>query len=173
MKDDESAEAMDKAEPFAVENIEIREGDVRDLELLVEFQLEMAWTTETRQLERETVKRGISTILSDPNKGFYVVAECEGKVLGVAMTTFEFSDWNAAPYWWFQSVFVKPEYRKTGIFRQIYNFIRERGIKSQAHSLRLYVASDNTLAQNVYKILGFQELPYKVFEESLPKESST
>jgi GNAT superfamily N-acetyltransferase len=81
------------------------------------------------------------------------------------MITYEWSDWRCGNFWWVQSVYVLAEYRKMGIFtqifREIYRLARE---KSQVAGLRLYVDRDNTTAMKAYGSLGMHEARYVLFE---------
>ena len=72
------------------------------------------------------------------------MAMSAGRVVGQLMVTTEWSDWRNAYFWWIQSVYVSPEFRRQGIYRLL-----ESSVKSLAQQqgdvcgIRLYVDRDN------------------------------
>jgi ribosomal protein S18 acetylase RimI-like enzyme len=146
--------------------IAIREARSGDLESLVDFSLAMALETESKHLHRETVIAGVAGCLEVPARGFYLVAECSGQVVGSLMVTREWSDWRNGDFWWIQSVYVIPEFRKNGVFRSLYSEARRRALASdQVCGCRLYVEKHNQSAQAVYRKFGFSETDYRFYEE--------
>ncbi len=144
--------------------ITIRPATKADFTVLVANNQAMAMETENRQLDNQILSGGVQNLLDDPNKGFYIVAEENGQVVGNLMITKEWSDWRNGDMWWFQSVFVHPEHRGKGIFKALYQHVmalaKENGIKE----LRLYVEHDNVVAQKVYAALGMVKSHYDMWE---------
>ncbi|MDE3018375.1 MAG: GNAT family N-acetyltransferase [Nitrospirota bacterium] len=156
--------------PSGRERIVIRPAQVGDLDVLVNFSLAMALETEGRQLDRERLRQGTQTLLEEPARGFYLVAEAQGEpgpiVVGQLMITFEWSDWRNATFWWIQSVYVHPEWRRQGIYRTMHRHVlREAKDRKDVCGLRLYVEKDNQGAQTVYRRVGLSPSIYQVFEE--------
>lgn len=144
----------------------IRKGTPKDTEALVAFNQAMAQETEGLALDSDTLRRGVSTLLENPAKGFYLVAEIEGEIVGSLMVTFEWSDWRAADYYWIQSVYIKPEHRQKGIYRALYQEVKTLAEKQgRAASFRLYVEQENTRAQQTYQSLGMSQSHYLMYEE--------
>ncbi|AXQ14899.1 GNAT family N-acetyltransferase [Shewanella algae] len=144
----------------------IRKGTPKDTEALVAFNQAMAQETEGLALDSDTLRRGVSTLLENPAKGFYLVAEIEGEIGGSLMVTFEWSDWRAADYYWIQSVYIKPEHRQKGIYRALYQEVKTLAEKQGgAASFRLYVEQENTRAQQTYQSLGMSQSHYLMYEE--------
>lgn len=83
----------------------------------------MANETEGRNLDRELLTRGVSRLFQDETKGFYLVAVNEETVVGSLMITYEWSDWRAMDFYWIQSVYVRPEWRRHGVFRKMYEYV--------------------------------------------------
>jgi ribosomal protein S18 acetylase RimI-like enzyme len=143
----------------------VRPARADDLAVLVDFNAALARETESRELDRPTLERGVATLLADPTKGRYFVAEDDGVVVGALCITYEWSDWRNAVFWWIQSVYVRAEHRRTGVYTALY-----RAIEAQAREdagvcgLRLYVDHDNARAQSVYAALGMRESHYRFFE---------
>ena len=60
----------------------IRRGEPRDAGVIAEFNRRMAWETEHKHLDPDTLARGVARVFTDPARGFYLVAEAEGEVVG-------------------------------------------------------------------------------------------
>ena len=146
----------------------IRKATRSDVEVLVAFNQAMAQETEGRQLNHETLTAGVTTLFDLPELGFYVVAERDREVLGALMVTYEWSDWRNGLFWWIQSVFVRPDSRRQGIYLNLYRWIRDEARAARHPSVcgfRLYVERDNETAQTVYRRMGMEETAYRMFEE--------
>ena len=148
-----------------------RLADARDVETLVEFNRAMASETESKDLDLAVLTVGVESLLRDARYGFYVVAEyCatanEREVVGSLMVTYEWSDWRNGVFWWIQSVYVKPSFRRQGVYRRLYEFIKQHAAEeSNVCGFRLYVEKENRVAQATYEQLGMTETYYRMFEE--------
>ena len=150
------------------EEILIRIAKAEDVNSLVEFNQAMALETEGKRLETQVLQSGVEAVFHDERKGFYVVAESGGKIVGGLMITFEWSDWRNSWFWWIQSVYVLPDFRGRGIYRRLYKFVKEQARqKGDVCGFRLYVEKENAKAQNVYKRLEMVESHYLMFEEMI------
>lgn len=146
-------------------DLTLRCADPRDLDVLVEFNAAMAMETEALNLDRERLRAGVAALLADPAKGRYRVAERAGEVVGALMLTREWSDWRCGDWWWIQSVYVRPDARRTGVFRAMFdNVAAEARANPDVCGLRLYVERDNLRAQATYRALGMDETHYRLFE---------
>ena len=144
--------------------IDIRHAVPDDAQAIIEFQKAMAWETEKLVLDPEKVTRGVHAVFGNASYGQYWVAEDEGKVVASLLITYEWSDWRNTNVWWFQSVYVLPSYRRTGIFRSMYSKIREEAEQKGIAGLRLYVETNNERAQKTYESLGMQSEHYTMYE---------
>jgi len=125
----------------------------------------MARETEGMELDLPTVTRGVQAVFDDDSKGQYWVAESEGRVVGSLLTTYEWSDWRDGTMLWIQSVYVPPEMRGSGVYRGLYEHLRERVRSSpDLMGIRLYVDRRNAAAQRVYERLGMSREHYEMFE---------
>jgi GNAT superfamily N-acetyltransferase len=146
-------------------NIIIREGRSEDAAIISEYNRQMALETESKILDPQILKNGVTRGLNQPDLCRYFVALVEVQVVGQAMITFEWSDWRDGELWWLQSVYVHPEYRRRGIFRHLFSHIEQLARKSdQVRGLRLYVEEDNSAGMDVYRRLGMEHAGYHVFE---------
>ena len=135
---------------------------------LAEFNRAMALETESRVLEIEHLRPGVEAVLQDPGNGFFVVAESDGAVVGALLVTYEWSDWRNGRFWWIQSVYVRPGYRRRGVYRRLHEFVRERArATAEVVGFRLYVERENVDAQRTYSALGMHETAYRMYEELL------
>ena len=145
--------------------ITIRKATTNDLETLVGFNSAMAQETEEKALDLETLRRGIAEMLEDDSLGFYLVAEADGAPVGQLMVTTEWSDWRNAHFFWLQSVYVKPEYRRQGVFRHLYEYVERQARESgNVCGIRLYVERTNTRAQEAYVNVGMAHSHYDMYE---------
>ena len=145
--------------------IQIRRATLADAEAITEHCAAMAAETENLALDRERLRRGVEAVLRDPAKGFYTVAEADGVVVGQMMVTLEWSDWRNATFWWLQSVYVRPEYRRRNVYKRLYERVFEEAkSKRDICGLRLYVSQENASAQRVYDRLGMRKAHYEMYE---------
>ena len=145
----------------------VRFAQVEDSDALVEFNQAMALETEGKHLDPEILRRGVESVFRDENKGFYVVAESDGRIVGGLMVTFEWSDWRNRWFWWIQSVYIRPEARGQKIYSKLYDFVKAKAIDADVYGIRLYVETDNHHAQSVYEKVGMQPSHYLMYDEML------
>lgn len=140
-----------------------------DAPVLGGFQLQMADETEDTQLVEETVLDGVTQLIRDRHKGFYLVAEneCEDLV-GCLIITYEWSDWRNGWIWWIGSLFVEKAYRKQGVFGLLLERVLELARAGDVKALRLYIDKDNVSAHAAYLKSGFVRSRYDVLEYSGP-----
>jgi ribosomal protein S18 acetylase RimI-like enzyme len=145
----------------------IRLGRLADVERLVAFSQAMALETEGRRLDTDRLQRGTRALLNSTIHGFFLVAEQSqtNRVVGQLMITYEWSDWRNASFWWIQSVYVDPAWRRQGVFRNMHAQVIERAKADPGVcGVRLYVESENRIAQEVYRKVGLKPSSYSVFE---------
>jgi len=135
-----------------------------DGQTIADFNLSMAWETEHKRLDLERVQAGVAAVLSAERRGFYLLAQREDMVLGGLMVTYEWSDWRNADFWWIQSVYVRPEARRQGIYAALYAEIEQQARAAGACGVRLYVENDNAQAIATYTRLGMIDAHYRVME---------
>lgn len=151
-------------------NLKIRFANKNDIDIIVLFNKAMGLETEGITLDENILKNGVENVLGDSSKGFYILAELDKIIVGQSMVTYEWSDWRNSFFYWIQSVYVRPEYRNQGIFRSLFNFIKEVATNnSNICGLRLYVDKNNQNAISVYKNLGMLHSHYLMFEMEIKK----
>jgi ribosomal protein S18 acetylase RimI-like enzyme len=139
-----------------------------DADIVAQFNVELARETENLVLEPARVQAGVQALLQDPAKGTYFVAEAGGAVVGQLLITHEWSDWRNGDLWWLQSVYVRPDARRRGVFQALFDHVLD---SAQRHGnvagLRLYVEQHNHPALKTYQRLGLQVTHYQVMERLL------
>ena len=145
--------------------IKIRPGLLFDIDTIADFQIKMATETENMQLDAPIVNKGVSAVFDDPSKGKYWLAELKGEVVGCLLTVPEWSDWRNGTVLWIHSVYVRPDVRKAGVYRKLYQHLKEMVETSpDLRGLRLYVDKSNASAQSVYETLGMSGEHYHLYE---------
>jgi ribosomal protein S18 acetylase RimI-like enzyme len=146
--------------------LHIRAAQALDAPLLAGFNIAMARETEGKRLLPAVVGAGVRRLLAEPALGFYLVAEAGGTVAGSLMVTTEWSDWRNGRFWWIQSVYVRPEWRRRGVFRALYRHLADKAERTpDVCGFRLYVEHENAAAQATYRALGMEGTDYLLFEQ--------
>ncbi|GAB2197577.1 GNAT family N-acetyltransferase [Sessilibacter sp. MAH4] len=144
----------------------IRQGQLPDLQTLVDFNQAMALETEGKELDSSILTAGVTELLKNPSRGFYLVATQNDVVAGSLMITKEWSDWRNKEFWWIQSVYVAEPFRRQGVYKQLYAAVKEIAeTQGNVCGYRLYVEKENTTAQKTYQNLGMHESYYLMYEE--------
>ena len=148
--------------------IRVRRATGSDIDTIVDFNMAMAKETEGMELPRQRLRKGVTAVFEDSTRGFYIVAECSGRIVGQTMITYEWSDWRNGVFWWIQSVYVLPRYRKVGIFRSVFHHIKTMAETApNVCGFRLYVDRDNRPAKMAYDSLGMERSHYELYEMAL------
>ena len=148
-------------------NLTITRGKASDIDAIVRFQADMAMESEGTMLDMDRLTLGVSSAINDEQKGIYLVARANDTPIGSLMLTREWSDWNNQWYWWIQSVYVMPEYRKKGVYKAMYATLKDMAQENGVSQIRLYADRTNLSAQQVYQRLGMRESHYLMFEETI------
>ena len=149
--------------------LKIRRAAARDAAALIAFNSAMALETERKVLMPRVIGAGVRGLLRRPAAGFYAVAELGRQVIGALLITKEWSDWRNGDFWWIQSVYVRPEFRRRGIYTHLYRYVRRLAARDRAVcGFRLYVERHNRRAQGAYRALGMRRTHYLVYEELKP-----
>lgn len=149
--------------------VQIRRAAAADADVIAGFNIAMAEETEGKRLLPQVVAGGVRRLLAEPALGFYLVAEAAGEVVAALMVTTEWSDWRNGRFWWLQSVYVRPAWRRRGVFRALYAYVSaSAALEPDVCGFRLYVERDNRSAQATYRALGMRETDYLLLEQMQP-----
>jgi ribosomal protein S18 acetylase RimI-like enzyme len=149
--------------------VRVRDAVLADVDVIVDANVAMAMESEGKVLDRATVDRGVERLLRDPTRGRYLVAVVvdgcgRETIVGQLMLTLEWSDWRDGWWWWIQSVYVAPSFRRRGVYRALHDHVvaaveADPGVCG----VRLYVEPENETARATYRALGMVET-YRVME---------
>src|SRR5271165_980235 len=98
-------------------SLPLRQATPADAPTITAFNCLLAEESEGTHLNPATVAAGVAAGLADPRKALYFVAEKDGQVVGQVMITREWSDWRNGHWIWLQSVYVRADARRLGVFR--------------------------------------------------------
>ena len=145
--------------------ITVREATRSDIPALVRLNAAMARETESKSLDQDVLTMGTSAVFDDAHRGFYLVAEAVGRVVGSLLITYEWSDWRNASFWWVQSVYVQPEWRRQGVYTAMHRWVHDTALSQPGVcGIRLYVDRDNVVAHSTYAKLGMVNSRYDLLE---------
>lgn len=143
----------------------IRRAELKDRDIIAKYNYNLALETEEKNLNYDILTNGVEAILKDDSKGIYHVCEIDGNVVGQIMYTYEWSDWRNGTFIWVQSVYVDKDFRGKGVFKALYNHIKNMCDNDEGIcGIRLYVEKENYIAQKTYKSLGMEECNYYIYE---------
>src|SRR5204863_6179621 len=141
----------------------IRRATSSDLDVVVDFNRRLAEESEGKKLDAVLLKAGVAQALADSNKALYFLAEDGAIAVGQTMITTEWSDWRNGWFWWIQSVYVRPEARRCGVFRALYEHVAQTARQdATVIGLRLYVEHENHAAQQTYLRMGMAWTSYQM-----------
>jgi ribosomal protein S18 acetylase RimI-like enzyme len=148
----------------------IRDATLQDARFLAENNVLMAEETEDWLLDPGTVAKGVDRLLTDPSRGRYLIAQSGDVPVGQCLLTYEWSDWRCGDFWWIQSVYVLPQFRRKGVFTAMYRHIMQLAENSEfVAGVRLYVERENNPAQQTYRSLGMSPAPYTMYERDFTR----
>ena len=143
----------------------IRDARLEDAPVIADYNAALARESENLELDPSLLLEGVRAVLNDAAKGAYLLAEDGGRPVGQLMLTYEWSDWRNGTFWWIQSVFVEPAYRRRGVFRALYREVHERARNNPSVcGLRVYVVDSNRRARSVYENMGMAPTQYRMYE---------
>lgn len=143
----------------------IRNADRDDAEVIVRHNAALALETENKHLDQDVLSTGVRRLLDDPDRGRYFIAEVGADIAGQLMLTREWSDWRNGWFLWIQSVYVRPQHRRSGVFRRLYDHVV--GLATQDDDIcgiRLYVERENHSAIDTYLALKMRQTDYLLLE---------
>jgi GNAT superfamily N-acetyltransferase len=168
MQDSPAMKARRPQRSATAPQLRIRLGSAADLAFLAANHRAMAWETERKRLDPAVARRGTGALLRDPGRGFYLVADVDGRPAGQLLVTHEWSDWRDGDFWWIQSVFVRPAFRGRGVYGALHETVLALARRApDVCGVRLYTTGTNRRAQRIYERLGMERTPYVVYEQPL------
>ncbi len=144
----------------------VRTATPADAVVVIEFNRLLALESEGKTLDPQLLTTGVKAALEDPHKGLYFLAEVDRSSQGQLAVTYEWSDWRNGWFWWIQSVYVRPQWRRRGVFRALFEHVRQAAEQDPTViGLRLYVEGANQPAQRTYLAMGLDWTTYRLMEK--------
>lgn len=113
----------------------------------------------SHEVEEDTLRRDVKACISDnPFIEGFVFRE-QDNIAGYGMIVKSFTTEFGGACIWVEDLYMKPEYRGSGIGTQFLSYVEQR-FRGEAVLLKLEVERSNTGAVKVYKRCGYEELPY-------------
>ena len=78
----------------------LRRAVIQDTQVLADFNINMAYETERIKLIPEVTCAGVETVIKNPQRGFYLVADNQGDIAASHMVTTEWSGGRNGLLWW-------------------------------------------------------------------------
>lgn len=168
--------------------LSFRRAHRTDAAEIAEMNCRLAQETEDLILPSEVVRNGVLRGLAKGDEVLYWLAESTTKpsteptsgdntvsatqIAGQLMLTREWSDWRDGWIVWLQSVYVKPEFRQSGVFSRLFQHAADQ-LRDQPDivAVRLYVEHQNQCAMQTYRRLGFNDSHYLVMEMPMRSRS--
>lgn len=92
-------------------------------------------------------------------------SESPRPIVGMLLTTHEWSDWRNGCVLWIQSAYVVPSCRRRGVFTAMFQYLHDMVTKSDFYvGIRLYVEHENHNAQRTYEKLGMTREHYNMMK---------
>ena len=148
----------------------IRQAVMADLEAVVPLVAAITEETEDRSVPTDLLTISTKTVLDSPDTGFCLVADAGGQVVGVVLVTYIWSYFRNGTNWWIQAVYVRPDWRRQGIYTSLYDRVYEAAQGSaDAIGIGLRVDPTNDVAKRTYSSLGMSETKshYETYYTSL------
>ncbi|KTC80562.1 Acetyltransferase (GNAT) family protein [Legionella cherrii] len=123
-------------------------------------------------LPSEVVDNTLRTLLSDNQNSGCLVA-CDSPDLAVGFLTFivHQSTWAIEPECYLHDLYVKPEYRKTGVAKKLMDELKQLSVLRHWSRVYWLTRPDNRVAQSLYDKMGKGEswMVYTLFHRTSNK----
>jgi GNAT superfamily N-acetyltransferase len=146
----------------------VRDAVLADCPTIVELSRSLALETEDKVLDPAILEAGVAQALADPDRLRFWIAEIGSppRSVGQVAITREWSDWRNGWVWWLQSVYVAEPERGRGVFRALFQHIKQQAqANPDVIGLRLYVENANRAAMRTYQSMGMKPGGYSVYEQ--------
>lgn len=113
--------------------------------------------TQEHELTPDPVKqrRALELILADPSRAWIYVAREGGKAIAMAALHFTTSTAEGGRVAGLEDCVVHPEHRRKGIGEKLLSYVLEQAKAEGVLRVMLLTDGDNTVAQALYRKLGF------------------
>lgn len=136
----------------------LREAEAGDAALILGFIRELAAYEKLAHACVANEESLRQWLFSPTPKAYCVIAEWEGKPVAFALYFYNFSTFLGCPGIYLEDLFVRPEYRRKGIARRLFEYLAQKAIREGCGRLEWWVLDWNVDALAFYKGLGAQSM---------------
>ena len=111
-------------------------------------------------IPEEYYNRAFEEAIKDSPYAAAYLFEQDGQIAGYGTLAKTFSTEAGGPVIWLEEVYIRQEFRGSGLGSRFFRFIEEM-YEGTAARLRLEVEPDNEAAIRLYTRLGYEALPYR------------
>ena|GEM_PF-1781863 len=145
----------------ALKSLKIRVADASDRQRLLEFRRE-AFETEPEiwlpdELDLDEIRGNLERW--DPSEypnDFIIVAELDGKIVGMLLLTLCYKPFDGGPSAWIEDLFVLKGFRGYKVGTRLVEFAKALAMERGCRALRLIVGLDNLAGLSFYRQCGFE-----------------
>lgn len=112
-------------------------------------------------------KNTYKAVIDNPASILFIVAEMNGKAIGMATLIFKLSTWQGKTVVTLEDVYVKPEARHCGVATALIEYAFKLAKDRGCPRVDLITEIDNYPAQELYKKMGFTLVPRIPFTKPL------
>ena len=150
---------------MTITSVTIRRGDAGDLASIVGLNTAMAVEMESRVVSSTRLKDGVTAVLESGDRGYYVLADSGGPVVGVLHVIPEWNPWRNGYFWKVENVFVSREWRRKGVYRAMHDYVVNAArAEADVCGIRLFAVESNVGARRTYESAGMTQEPCRLFE---------
>ena len=113
----------------------------------------------TDLLSDEEYRKVFLTVLGQPERTRFIVAETDEGLAGLMTIVIGYSTWKGKTFLTIDDVYVKPEMRKQGAATALLEYAFSLAKDLDCARVDLLTEVDNYRAQALYKKLGFEPVP--------------
>jgi ribosomal protein S18 acetylase RimI-like enzyme len=107
------------------------------------------------------------TVIGQPDKILFLIAETESRAVGMTTMVFRYSTWQGKPVVTIDDVYVREEARHRGVAIALLSYAFEVAKGRGCARVDLITEIDNYPAQELYKKMGFTPVPRIPFTRPL------
>lgn len=141
-----------------------------DLQILTAHNWWLAYETEDKKTDKHEVEMTTKFIMKSKDGelgNYYVACSDHNNRIPIAslMLSYEYNIVDDRHCHWFQSVYVRDQYRSKGVFSKMFKDVENLGLEAKHNKVKLYVETDNMDAIRTYEKKGMYKLDnHSVYE---------
>ena len=118
-------------------------------------------------LPEERLARAVAGVLEDASRGALLLARLDGRPVGVAYLSYQWTLEHGGKIAWLEELFVEPELRAEGLGRRLLQAACDHARRAGCAAIDLEVEAAHPRAANLYAREGFRSLDRRRFVRSL------